>query len=444
MPSDLTIHTAQLANDEARNGAKSRANRKYDVIVIGAGVAGLAAANKLRSDGYEGLVLEARETIGGRIETLPGEMPIDLGASWVHGPRKNPIGALLQEAGARLHKNDWDSVVYYHETQEIDDCEHYDDFYEYIEARKKRKRGKDESLAAALEAFVAESGLRGFDASFLRHVIGAEIENDYPTDMSQLSLLNFNEEEELKGGDHFVTGGYDLCLGALARDLDILVRTPVTRIEDEGTSVAVSTVAGTFRAAYAIVTIPLKPLATGGVAFSPPLSAEKKAAFSGLRMGNLHKTFLEFETPFWDSEEIVSIMRGEERWREFLNLTEAMGRPVLLALHAGRAATALMTTPHDAIAREAVAALRCAYPDATMPLRVTTSGWEQDPYIGGSYSFVAVGGSLKLCDVLAKPHGRVHFAGEHTNCEYNGTVHGAYFSGLRAAREVVDRLPRTA
>lgn len=444
MPSDLTAHTAPLADEEGRSGAKRRVDRKYDVIVVGAGVSGLAAAHELRSDGYETLVLEARDKIGGRVETLAGEMPIDLGASWVHGPRKNPIGALLQDAGAQLHKNDWDSVVYYRETQEIDDCQHYDDFHEYIELRKKRKRGKDESLAAALEAFVADKGLRGFDELFLRHVIGAEIENEYPADMSQLSLLNFNEEEELKGGDHFVTGGYDLCLGALARDLDILVRTPVARIEDDGASVAVSTVAGTFHAAYAIVTIPLKPLATGGVAFDPRLSAEKTAAFSGLRMGNLHKTFLEFEEPFWDSEEIISIVRGEERWREFLNLTEAMGRPLLIALHAGRAATALMTTPHEAIAREAVAALRCAYPEASAPLRVMTSRWEQDPYVGGSYSYVAVGGSLKLCDVLAKPHGRVHFAGEHTDSKYNGTVHGAYFSGLRAAREVADRLPRTA
>jgi lysine-specific histone demethylase 1 len=68
------------------------------------------------------------------------------------------------------------------------------------------------------------------------------------------------------------------------------------------------------------------------------------------------------------------------------------------------------------------------------PLRATTTAWEDDPYAYGSYSFVKVGGSLEMYDDLSSPQGRVYFAGEHTNSNYPATVHGAYLSGVRAAR----------
>ena len=416
--------------------------RRYDAIVIGAGVAGLCAAQRLHAAGLSTLTLEARDKIGGRVETLGrGETALDLGASWVMGPQGNPIGPLLTEQGARLRLSDWESVIYYYEGEEIDYSDWAEDFYDHLERRKRMKRRGDESLAAALASFITDNRIEGYDALLLRHVIGAEIESEYASDLARLSLLSYEEGDEFEGGDAFVIGGYALCAEALARGLDIRLSAPVARIEQHETGVRIATASAAYRADYAIVTIPLRPLASGAVAFDPPLSQEKTAAVSELGIGNLHKTFFEFDSQFWDDEQVISIVRdGAPMWREFYNLAGLTGRPLLLAFHAGAAATSLIGAAPETLTHDALAVLRAVYPDAPAPLRTIASCWEQDPYIGGSYSFVTVGGSLDACDILAAPQGRIHFAGEHTSSSYNGTVHGAFLSGERAAEEVLRRL----
>jgi monoamine oxidase len=153
-------------------------------------------------------------------------------------------------------------------------------------------------------------------------------------------------------------------------------------------------------------------------------------------MGNLHKTYLEFANVFWDDTQWIGIVRGDTRWREFINLTKEIGKPILLALHAGEGASNMRQMSNYEIAHEAFTVLQTVYPDATRPLRATTTAWEDDPFTYGSYAFVTVGGSFALYDALAKPEGRIFFAGEHTNSSYPATVHGAYLSGIRVARSL--------
>lgn len=435
-----TIFEAAFGAD----GPARRDERRYDVIVVGAGVSGLAAAQALQASGLRTLTLEARDRIGGRVWTdRTSATPIDIGASWVHGANGNPIARLLREAGASLHQTNFHSITLYRDGRKIGDSKSIDGFYRYIE-RRKDEIDADESLQATFERYVRQ---KRFDADrefILRHIVATDIETEFGTQLSDLSLEWFNEDEEYKGGDFLVASGYDALIEPLARGLDIRLRSKVSAIRDSGAGVVVSTDEFDFHADHAIVTVPLGVLQSDAIKFMPALSKAKTRALQTLGMGNLHKTFLEFAGVFWDETQTIDILRGEPKWREFINVEKEFGRPVLLALHSGEAASRLRRLSKGEIAAEAFAVLRTAYPKATPPLRVTTTAWEDDPYSRGSYSFLAVGASLDMYEELAKPQGRVCFAGEHTNRDYPATVHGAYLSGQRAAKALTRKSPKVA
>jgi polyamine oxidase len=425
----------------SRNG-RPQSEQRYDVIVVGAGASGLAAAQRLQAVGYKTLTLEARDRIGGRIHTnRASATPLDLGASWMLGPRKNPVAVLLRQAGAVLRKAEWETAAIYQNGVKIGDCRDIDDFYDYVE-RQKVNLIDDESLLETLDRYIRNNNITGVDELILRHIAQMDIETAYGASMSNLSLKYYSEEEEFKGGDWFVVTGYDVLINGLSRDLDIRLRSPVDAIRDHGTSVTVSVGSADYLADYAIVTVPLGVIRADAIEFSPPLSKEVVRALNGLGMGNLHKTFFEFDVVFWDDVQTIDIMHDIPKWREFINLSNETGKPILLALHAGDAASEIGKLPIEQISGDAVAVLRTAFPNAPPPLRVTTTTWEDDPYSRGSYSFVTVGGSLEMRDTLAEPQGRVCFAGEHTNSAFPSTVHGAYRSGRRAADYLVGQLSR--
>jgi polyamine oxidase len=186
-----------------------------------------------------------------------------------------------------------------------------------------------------------------------------------------------------------------------------------------------------------VVTASLGVLQRRAINFSPPLSKQKQRALEHLGMGNLHKVYLEFPVEFWDQTQIIHIVMNDGKGREFINLTKEMGSPVLLVLHGGVEASKMDRMSEEQIGHEISAVLRSAYPGAVEPTKITASAWERHPFTLGSYSFVKVGGSLEMHGDLAKPEGRIHFAGEHTSESFPATVHGAMRSGYRAARSII-------
>jgi hypothetical protein len=201
---------------------------KYDVIIIGAGVSGLAATRTLNSVGFKTLTLEATDRIGGRIYTDRSTgKPVDLGASWIHGARGNPIYDIFRKSKARLFKSDFLSTTIYFDGVRLSDKNIISDFYTYIHRRKK-KFNSDEPLSATLDSYIRKREISGFHEPICRHLLSVCMETEYGANLSDLSLRWFDEDEEYAGGDIFVASGYDELVTELGRVTACCLNSPVT------------------------------------------------------------------------------------------------------------------------------------------------------------------------------------------------------------------------
>ncbi len=420
---------------------KHMSENKKKVLIIGAGVAGLSCASDLSGHGLDVTVLEAKNDIGGRILRHPDpQTPFDMGASWVHGIHQNPVGDLLKKAGARLTPTYFDDRVVYNSQGEEVTLDPSPDFYIYIE-KLKRAESSDISIQDALSRFIDQHKLSNDQADILSHRLRVDFETEYGTSLSKLSVFQYDEDKGFSGGDFWVQPSYRILIDTLAKGLKIVPNSPVTRIEQVSNYTRVITQNNTvYESDVVVVTASLGVLKSNIMMFSPELSPEKKSAIQKLGMGNLHKSFFIFNQAFWDNHTAIN-QTFSPLWAELINVSPLYKRPVLLALHAGYQAEAVQAMSDSEKAQSLYAVLKNIYPTASVPLHVVSSDWQNDPFTQGSYSFVPPGESFQLHRTLAQPEGRIFFAGEHTNPDYPATVHGAYLSGRRAARDIL-RDPR--
>lgn len=421
-----------------------------DVLVIGAGAAGLAAARTLHDAGRSVIVLEARQRLGGRVWTdrsWPG-IPLDLGASWIHGATGNPLSALARRYGLQTMPTDFDNIVIFGpDGRPLSDAQ-ADALDEQLEwlleeaAELGESLDEDISLGAAFEQVLAGESLTPRARAALDYVINTTIEHEFAADVDELSLWWYDEGEVFGGDDLLFANGYDEIFTQLARNLDVRLGHIVRRIESNRRGLRILSDRGEFSAQQAVITLPLGVLKAGAVEFSPALLSTKQGAIERLGMGVLNKTYLRFPNAFWDEQpeflDRISQRTGE--WAEWLNLHYYTGQPVLMGFNAGSYGRKIEQMSDRQVQEAAMDALRTMYgrsipnPDALLITR-----WGSDPFAFGSYSHIATGVTAEDCDILAAPVGdRLFFAGEHTNRTYPSTVHGALLSGRRAAAEILD------
>ena len=380
-----------------------------DVIVVGAGIAGLAAAEKLHKH-HRVIVLEARPRIGGRIHTMNigGEI-VDLGATWIHGIHDNPVAARVR--GWKLPKveTDWDSRWFPEAGDEVDAVE--EALEEVEELFDVEKKGAVSDLLQG----------RWRTDRFRRWAVKSEIVGEYGEDPENLSLLHWQDDREFRGGDWRLPRGYGEVAERLADGLDIRLNCVVRRIEYGKQNVVVETTrAGqVFTARRAIITLPLGVLQKGSVEFAPRLPDRKLDAIRGLRAGVLNKVALVFEKDFLPEKVDVVSSFGS-----YANLIVS-GR-VLVGLAGG--ADARSPEPVERLLQR----IRAPQPAAVVHAR-----WDDDPYSLGAYSVVPPGSTSRHFKTLAERVGPLIFAGEATDFHCRGTVTGAYRSGHRAADEAV-------
>ncbi len=436
------------------------------VIVAGAGLAGLTAAYELQRRGARVTVVEARDRVGGRVRTmregfcggqhaevggdlidpdqeairqLAKEMGLTLspilrgGFSFVGQGRRGPVIERVSRSGSvwtelaqaaepwvrayRLSERRWDGPI----ARRLADCsvaEWLDDI------------GADRRLRARL------NGLRGF----------------FLADPDQLSLLALVDQlaSESPAADRFyrITGGNDRLATALAGTLQeaIQFKTIVRAVAQRRDQVRV-TVRGQggqcHMTADALV-LALPATMTRRIAFTPPLPALQQQAFRHLGYGPATKTLLQFDRRFWRQPgrtlaygtdlPIGAIWDGNEEQR---------GRGGILTLLAGGSASHDTKQLFAQGGDEAVAARLKWLGAAKAILRGSSHvSWEDDPFVGGGYAVFQPGYDPAQRAWLAKPHGRMVFAGEHTSLRWQGYMNGAVESGLRAAEEITALLAK--
>jgi monoamine oxidase len=423
------------------------------VIVVGAGVAGLAAARSLVDQGLKVIVVEARDRIGGRIWTNRAwpKLALDLGASWIHGVNGNPVAALARSGRISTVATDYDALWRYEPgAKELSDSadealeERFEGLMERVEeeaAALRQPGNADGSLQAAFDR-AAGQRLSATDRRRLNYMLVSQVEHEYAADAAELSLLHWDQGDGFAGDDRLFPAGYDQITELLAKNLDIRLGQTVSRIAHGQRGVEVTSSRGTFSAAYALVTLPLGVLKRGSVSFDPPLPARKQQAIRRLGMGTLNKLYLRFPRAFWPEEPHLLGYIAEQRgaWAEWLNIQRYLKSPVLLGFNAGSYARQLERRSDEAIVASAMEALRAMFgaripePEAALMTR-----WSSDPLAGGSYSFLATGATPADYDALAAPvANRLFFAGEATSRDYAATVHGALISGRDAAELIME------
>lgn len=422
----------------------------WDVIIVGAGMAGLCAAQILQQKGLRVIVLEARNRIGGRTWTdeIAGT-PLDLGASWIHGTLGNPMTQIANQQNAALIPTDYEDLQRFDfdGSPLTDDLDRRADTllerYFNLAREYAEDQNSDLSLQSALEAALREQPLGARDLRLLNYALNTTLEHEYAADAGQLSAWYFDEQQEFDGEDVIFAQGYRVIVQAMAQNLQIRLNQVARRITYDDNGASLNTQSDTLRARAILVTVPLGVLQSGSITFEPPLPAEKQTALARVGMGLLNKCYLIFPRAFWDDATLlgyVSERKGE--WAEWLNLNALLGAPILLGFNAGEYARRLETQTDAQIIQSAMSVLRKMYgADIPEPLDYRITRWAQDPFALGSYSFLGVNATPNDYDALAQPVGeRVFFAGEHTQRDYPSTVHGAYLSGARAADQILNRL----
>lgn len=417
-----------------RRAVSAKPDHPIDALVIGAGLAGLACAQRLMAAGHRVMVLEARQRMGGRIwtEHLQG-CAIDLGASWLHGVANNPLHRLLTDdlRLAVIPTDEQSRITIGVDGQpwSAERTERADAWLDAFIRRAEDSGSADQPLSKLLTHQLN---------SDQRFTLIADVEHELGAPLSAIAAnAPLGDGHELRGGDGLVPDGLDRLVQYLARGVEIRLGQVVQRINNYAQGVRVTTTTGVeYEAIRLCCTVPLGVLKRNSISFEPPLPKTKRLAIERLGMGVLDKIVLIFPERFWDT---TTWLRNDGPeiglWPEWVDLTGVIGRPALMGFTAATQAEQLERLSDQAILTSALNQLKRCYPQRTIPAPkdVLLTRWNEDPFACGSYSFLAMGSNPGMRDDLAKRWDAVVFAGEAVSTEYPATMQGAYLSGIKAA-----------
>jgi monoamine oxidase len=415
-----------------------------EVVIIGAGVAGLTAARELSAAGARVLVLEARDRLGGRVMTHhAAEGPVELGAEFVHGAFREILG-VVQEAGLRLREVGQGAP---RRTAGRRDAADYFSAMDRLLGLASAGDA-DESFQHLVDRVDVEPKVR---AQALRLVEGYHAAD--PARISVQSLIRTTAADERPGGERQFrfADGYDSLVTAIFQRVDpqlcdVQLNVVATAVEWRQKRVLIMTSAGAkFTAPQAIVTVPLGVLKAGAIQFMPALRG-KEQALRALEMGAVARVSLCLGSEVWATQERLAtdgfLFTGDAPFPVWW-VSSPPPFPVVTGWAAGPNARALAGLSDAQRVRAALDALSAVLEMDPARLHKGLRGgfshdWQADAFSRGAYSYAAVGGSGAGEELGAPLEATIFFAGEATESDgQNATVHGAIASARRVAREVL-------
>jgi monoamine oxidase len=403
-----------------------------DLVVIGAGAAGLAAAQTARAAGLNVTLLEASHRIGGRAyteELAPG-VAFDLGCHWMHSASLNPFVAIADRHGFHYEREGT------------------------LEPRVFRadRRWASEAEQAALKDFtersmaaIARAGRDGSDAA-----VTEVTERDSPwTPMSDywISLWTSRDADQVSAVDTAsyrdtdenwpLKEGYGALVARHFAGEAVSLNAKVERIEWGAKDVRVHSIKGRVTARAAIVTVSTNILAGGEIAFDPPLPEWKQAAIHSLPLGNHNRICLLYERDVFGPDAPASIAVMEPDSEPLAFQIRPFGHDYVVGLTGGRFADWLERAGVEASVDLVKEKLKSVFGGEVTKhiLRHDVTAWGGDPWVKGAYSAAAPGQAGSRTALARALDGKLFFAGEATSAEFMATCHGAYLTGIEAAKD---------
>jgi monoamine oxidase len=423
------------------------AEGRADVVVIGAGAAGLAAAHDLSAGGLSVVILEARDRPGGRIFTVRDPvlpLPVELGAEFVHG-KPPEIWDLIDTAP--LAVCDAGGSHWCFADGRLARC---NDMFAAVEPIFERlNEAPDQTFEQFLSACDCDEKAKPWATAYVEGFNAARKER-----ISVAALAAEAKAAEAIDGDRSfrILSGYDRVPRRLLRRsrAELHLNAPVSEIRWERGHVSATGPSGAIQARSALVTVPLGVLQKHSIRFSPE-PADALGAASRLEMGRVFRITLRFRERFWEGRkqlEDLSFIHSLEPWFPTWWTMMPLRVPVLTAWAAGPWAEPLIGCDGTQLCNRAVDTLARVLATDRDKISGLLAGyyvhdWQADPYACGAYSYVPAG-ALDARAALAEPVGdTLFFAGEAANLNgHGGTVHGAIESGRHAAKCIADRLAK--